>query len=100
MNDLSSTYLISIVLEFLFCFIFVPQENIFQSVWEGEIKKSLFVPKNNLLDSIKWNFKMPIKAFKVHWDIRLLQASCINANMQNQLNKFEENSQITQTVFF
>lgn len=43
---------------------------------------------------------MSIKAFKVHWDIRLLQASCINANMQNQLNKFEENSQITQTVFF
>ena len=43
---------------------------------------------------------MSIKAFKVHWDIRLLQASYINANMQNQLNKFEENSQITQTVFF
>lgn len=43
---------------------------------------------------------MPIKAFKVHWDYRVLQASCINANMQNQLNKVEENSQITQTVFF
>lgn len=34
---------------------------------------------------------MPIKAYQVHQDIRLLQAGCVNANVQNHLSKSEEN---------
>lgn len=80
---------------------FCPPWKTYFRVYEKEKKRIPFVPKNNLFHPVERNFKMPIKACKVHWNTMFQR---LDVSVQicriNEVKFRKINIKIAQTIFF